>query len=74
MLAGALDREAAADHVIGVIAEGPGSPAPAAMLTTRLHVLDVNEHAPSFHSQPYVVHVAENAPPHTSIVQRESYR
>uniref|UniRef100_A0A2A4JWE1 Uncharacterized protein n=1 Tax=Heliothis virescens TaxID=7102 RepID=A0A2A4JWE1_HELVI len=39
------------------------------MVTTRLHVLDVNEHAPSFHSQPYVVHVAENTPPHSSLVQ-----
>lgn len=42
------------------------------MVMTRLHVLDVNEHAPSFHSQPYVVHVAENTPPHTSLVQRQS--
>lgn len=56
---------------IGIIAEGSGSPAPATMVQTRLHVLDVNEHAPSFHSQPYVVYVAENTPPHTSLVQRK---
>lgn len=55
----------------GIIAEGSGSPAPATMAQTRLHVLDVNEHAPAFHSQPYVVHVAENAPPHTTLVQRK---
>lgn len=54
-----------------MIAEGGGSPAPAAMVVTRLNVLDVNEHAPTFHSQPYVVHLAENAPPHTSVLQRE---
>lgn len=54
-----------------MIIEGEGSPAPATMVITRLHVLDVNEHAPAFHSQPYVVHLAENAPPHTSVVQRE---
>ncbi|CAB3222731.1 unnamed protein product [Arctia plantaginis] len=69
VLSGQLDRETAADHLIGIIAEGAGSPAPATMVMTRLHVLDVNEHAPSFHSQPYVVHVAENTPPHTSLVQ-----
>lgn len=70
VLAGQLDRESAAEHVIGVIAEGWGSPAPSIMVQTRLHVLDVNEHAPAFHSQPYVVHVAENTPPHSSLVQR----
>ncbi|PZC80059.1 hypothetical protein B5X24_HaOG215400 [Helicoverpa armigera] len=64
-----LDRESASEHIIGIIAEGEGSPAPATMVTTCLHVLDVNEHAPSFHSQPYVVHVAENTPPHSSLVQ-----
>ncbi|KAH9632150.1 hypothetical protein HF086_006584 [Spodoptera exigua] len=69
VLAAPLDRETAAEHIIGIIAEGPGSPAPAVMVQTRLHVLDVNEHAPSFHSQPYVVHIAENTPPHSSIVQ-----
>lgn len=62
-------------RVTGVIAEssGGGSPAPATMVVTRLHVLDVNEHAPAFHSQPYVVHLAENTPPHSSVVQREYY-
>ncbi|XP_059061183.1 fat-like cadherin-related tumor suppressor homolog, partial [Achroia grisella] len=69
LLAGQLDREDAQEHVIGIIAEGAGSPAAGVMVQTRLHVLDVNEHAPSFHSQPYVVHVAENAPPHTSLLQ-----
>ncbi|XP_026738536.1 fat-like cadherin-related tumor suppressor homolog [Trichoplusia ni] len=69
VLAGQLDRETATEHLIGIIAEGSGSPAPATMVQTRLHVLDVNEHAPSFHSQPYVVYVAENTPPHTSLVQ-----
>lgn len=70
VLAGQLDRESAAEHLIGVIAEGWGSPAPSVMVQTRLHVLDVNEHAPVFHSQPYVVHVAENTPPHSTLVQR----
>ncbi|KAJ0179077.1 hypothetical protein K1T71_004789 [Dendrolimus kikuchii] len=69
VLAGQLDRETAAEHVIGIIAEGPGSPAPAILVQTRLHVLDVNEHAPAFHSQPYVVHVAENTPAHSSLVR-----
>ncbi|CAK1577864.1 unnamed protein product [Parnassius mnemosyne] len=69
VLAAPLDRETAAEHVIGVIAEGPGSPAPSVMVITKLHVLDVNEHAPSFHSQPYVVHLAENTPPNSNIIQ-----
>ncbi|XP_060800580.1 fat-like cadherin-related tumor suppressor homolog isoform X2 [Amyelois transitella] len=69
LLTGQLDRETTQEHEIGIIAEGPGSPAPATMVQTRLHVLDVNEHAPAFHSQPYVVLLAENAPPHTSVVQ-----
>ncbi|KAI5643562.1 cadherin domain-containing protein [Phthorimaea operculella] len=69
VLAGQLDRETQQDHIIGIIAEGEGSPAPAILLQTKLHVLDVNEHAPAFHSQPYIVHVAENTPPHTSLVQ-----
>ncbi|XP_049865459.1 fat-like cadherin-related tumor suppressor homolog [Pectinophora gossypiella] len=69
VLAGQLDRETAQEHVIGIIAEGSGSPAPATLLQTRLHVLDVNEHAPAFHSAPYVVHVSESTPPHTSLVQ-----
>ncbi|XP_037297103.1 fat-like cadherin-related tumor suppressor homolog isoform X2 [Manduca sexta] len=69
VLAAPLDRETATEHLVGVIAEGGGSPAPAAMLVTRVHVLDVNEHAPAFHSAPYVVHLAENAPPHSSLVQ-----
>ncbi|XP_068628013.1 fat-like cadherin-related tumor suppressor homolog [Battus philenor] len=69
VLAAPLDRETAADHYIGVIAEGAGSPAPAVMVSTRLRVLDVNEHAPTFHSQPYVVHLAENTPPNSYVVQ-----
>ncbi|CAG9791699.1 unnamed protein product [Diatraea saccharalis] len=69
VLAGQLDRETAAEHIIGVIAEGAGSPAPARMVQTRLLVLDVNSHAPAFHSQPYTVLLAETAPPHTSLVQ-----
>ncbi|XP_064074743.1 fat-like cadherin-related tumor suppressor homolog [Vanessa tameamea] len=69
VLAAPLDRETVQEHVIGIIAEGTGSPAPATMVLTRLHVLDVNEHAPSFHSQPYVVHLAENTPPHSSVLQ-----
>ena len=69
ILAAPLDRETAAEHVIGIIAEGAGSPAPATMVVTRLHVLDVNEHAPVFHSQPYVVQLAENTPPHSSVLQ-----
>ncbi|CAG4938447.1 unnamed protein product [Parnassius apollo] len=69
VLVAPLDRAPAAEHVIGVIAEGPGSPAPSVMVITKLHVLDVNEHAPSFHSQPYVVYLAENTPPNSKIIQ-----
>ncbi|XP_039746236.1 fat-like cadherin-related tumor suppressor homolog [Pararge aegeria] len=69
LLAAPLDREAAPDHVIGIIAEDPLDPTLASMVQTRLHVLDVNEHAPAFHSQPYVVQLAENTPPHSSVVQ-----
>ncbi|XP_052738209.1 fat-like cadherin-related tumor suppressor homolog isoform X2 [Bicyclus anynana] len=66
LLAAPLDRERAPDHTVGVVA---GEGALASMVTTRLHVLDVNEHAPSFHSQPYAVTLAENTPPHASVVQ-----
>ncbi|XP_045763036.1 fat-like cadherin-related tumor suppressor homolog isoform X2 [Maniola jurtina] len=69
LLAAPLDRETASEHVIGIIAEDAASPALATMVVTRLHVLDVNEHAPAFHSQPYVVQLAENTPPHSSVVQ-----
>ncbi|XP_047519236.1 fat-like cadherin-related tumor suppressor homolog isoform X1 [Pieris napi] len=69
LLAAPLDRETAQDHIIGIIAEGEGSPAPGTLVQTRLHVLDVNEHAPQFHSQPYMLHLAENTPPHTSLIQ-----
>ncbi|XP_072941689.1 fat-like cadherin-related tumor suppressor homolog isoform X2 [Epargyreus clarus] len=70
LLAAPLDRETAQDHVIGIIAEGvEGAEGVSDMVVTRLHVLDVNEHAPAFHSQPYVVHLAENTPPHSSVVQ-----
>ncbi|XP_041973434.1 fat-like cadherin-related tumor suppressor homolog [Aricia agestis] len=70
LLAAPLDREIAHEHVIGIIAEsGDGEGGAAVMAVTRLHVLDVNEHAPAFHSRPYVVHLAENAPPGTSLVQ-----
>ncbi|CAH2063954.1 unnamed protein product, partial [Iphiclides podalirius] len=79
----ALDREARAEWRVffrmmlilitkgcaGVIAEDEGSPGAAVMAITRVHVLDVNEHAPSFHSQPYVVHLAENTPPNSNIIQ-----
>nr|XP_034825226.1 fat-like cadherin-related tumor suppressor homolog [Maniola hyperantus] len=69
LLAAPLDRETAPLHVIGIIAEDAAAPALATMVVTRLHVLDVNEHAPAFHSQPYVVQLAENTPPHSSVVQ-----
>lgn len=58
----------------GVIAEvgEEGGAAAGVMASTRLRVLDVNEHAPSFHSQPYVVQLAENTPPDSYVVQRKS--
>ncbi|GBP81327.1 Fat-like cadherin-related tumor suppressor homolog [Eumeta japonica] len=71
-LAGALDRETQSVHHIGVLATAAGAEseaAPASMAQVVLHVLDENEHAPVFHSQPYVVYVAENTPPHSSILQ-----
>ncbi|XP_063375219.1 fat-like cadherin-related tumor suppressor homolog [Cydia amplana] len=69
VLSAPLDRESARELPIGILCEGPGSPAPATLLLTTLHVLDVNEHAPTFHSQPYVVHLAENTPPHSTVVR-----
>lgn len=72
LLAAALDREVAAKHRLAVLAEGAGDPAPTVMLFITLHVLDVNDHAPVFHSQPYVLHLAEDTPPQTSILQGTS--
>ncbi|KAI8439842.1 hypothetical protein MSG28_001311 [Choristoneura fumiferana] len=69
VLAGPLDREATPTLALAALCEADGAPL---LLQTTLHVLDVNEHAPVFHSQPYVVHLAENTPPHSSVVQRES--
>ncbi|XP_032512432.2 fat-like cadherin-related tumor suppressor homolog isoform X2 [Danaus plexippus] len=69
VLSAPLDRETAQEHIIGIIAEGSLGSESATMVTTKLHVLDVNEHAPSFHSQPYVVHLAENTPAHSSVLR-----
>ncbi|CAK1553844.1 unnamed protein product [Leptosia nina] len=68
-LSGALDREAAQEYIIGIIAEEEGSPATGTTVQTRLHVLDVNDHAPQFHSQPYGLLLAENTPAHSTLVQ-----
>lgn len=65
-LAAELDRERAVWHHAAVVLERAGA---AHTTLLRLHVLDDNDNAPRFHSHPYRLSVAENTPPHSTLLQ-----
>ncbi|XP_048186973.1 protocadherin gamma-C5 isoform X1 [Perognathus longimembris pacificus] len=58
-----LDREAAPQYTIELLASDAGSPPLHTALTIRLNVSDVNDNAPRFLQQLYTAYVPENRPP-----------
>ncbi|XP_026296983.1 fat-like cadherin-related tumor suppressor homolog isoform X4 [Apis mellifera] len=64
-----LDRESKDNHLIGVLAETDSSPPLTALAEISLQVLDENDHAPKFESNPYGISVAENVEEGTSILK-----
>ncbi|XP_024879658.1 fat-like cadherin-related tumor suppressor homolog isoform X4 [Temnothorax curvispinosus] len=68
-LARPLDRELKDSHLIGVLAETDSSPPLTALAEISLQVLDENDHAPKFESNPYAISLAENIEEGTSILK-----
>ncbi|XP_076376857.1 FAT atypical cadherin kugelei isoform X4 [Megalopta genalis] len=68
-LAKPLDRELKDRHLIGVLAETDSSPPLTALAEISLQVLDENDHAPQFESNPYSISLAENIEEGTSILK-----
>lgn len=68
-LSTALDRETCDTHIITVLASTEASPPVIASTEVIIQVLDINEHAPEFESNPYHVSVAENADKGTSVIR-----
>ncbi|XP_058804510.1 fat-like cadherin-related tumor suppressor homolog isoform X2 [Phymastichus coffea] len=64
-----LDREIRDSYLIGVLAETDSSPPLTALAEISLQVLDENDHAPKFESNPYTVVVAENIDEGTAILK-----
>lgn len=65
----ALDREIRDHHLIGILAETDSSPPLTALAEISLQVLDENDHAPKFESNPYVLNLAENIEEGTTILK-----
>ncbi|XP_076646631.1 FAT atypical cadherin kugelei isoform X8 [Halictus rubicundus] len=68
-LAKPLDRELKDSHLIGVLAETDSSPPLTALAEISLQVLDENDHAPQFESNPYSISLAENIEEGTLILK-----
>jgi protocadherin Fat 1/2/3 len=68
-LSASLDREVKDSYMIGVLAETDSSPPLTALAEISLQVLDDNDHAPKFESNPYSIAVAENIEEGTSILK-----
>lgn len=68
-LAKPLDFEFQASHVIGVLALTDSSPPLTALVEIVLQVLDENDHAPHFESNPYILNLAENVDEGTSVLK-----
>nr|5T9T_A Chain A, Protocadherin gamma B2-alpha C [Mus musculus]5T9T_B Chain B, Protocadherin gamma B2-alpha C [Mus musculus] len=64
-----LDREAIPEYNVTIVAADRGKPPLSSNVIITLHISDVNDNAPVFHQASYLVHVAENNPPGTSIAQ-----
>ncbi|XP_036704140.1 protocadherin gamma-B4 isoform X13 [Balaenoptera musculus] len=66
---GVLDREQTPEYNITITATDRGKPPFSSSSSITLHIGDVNDNMPVFERASYVVHVAENNPPGTSITQ-----
>ncbi|XP_047411321.1 protocadherin gamma-B4 isoform X18 [Sciurus carolinensis] len=64
-----LDREKNPEYNITVTATDRGKPPLSSSSSVTLHIGDVNDNAPVFHQDSYVVYIAENNPPGASIAQ-----
>lgn len=73
-LARPLDFETQVSHLIGIIAETDSSPPLTAFVEITLQVLDENDHAPHFESNPYIVDLAENTEEGTSILKGKTLK
>lgn len=72
-LAKPLDFEYQASHIIGVLALTDSSPPLTAFTEIVLQVLDENDHAPRFESNPYILNLAENVDEGTSVLKGETH-
>ncbi|XP_037364994.1 protocadherin gamma-B6 isoform X29 [Talpa occidentalis] len=66
---GALDREQTQEYNVTITATDRGKPPLSSSTTITVHITDVNDNAPVFQQASYLVHVAENNPPGSSIAQ-----
>ncbi|XP_075852270.1 protocadherin gamma-B5 isoform X16 [Microcebus murinus] len=66
---GTLDREQNPEYNVTIIATDKGKPPLSSSSSVTLHIGDVNDNAPVFHQDSYLVEVAENNPPGVSIAQ-----
>lgn len=64
-----LDREEQDVHIIAVLAETESSPPLTALTEVTLNVLDENDHAPEFETDPYKITLAENVEEGTSFLK-----
>lgn len=69
VLARPLDFESHSFHMVGILAETESSPPLTALANVMLQVLDENDHAPHFESNPYVLDLAENVGEGVSILK-----
>ncbi|XP_078509585.1 protocadherin alpha-7-like isoform X4 [Lissotriton helveticus] len=64
-----LDREAASEYNVTVVATDGGSPSRSAMKTIVVSVSDVNDNPPAFSESSYVISVPENNVPGSHVLQ-----
>ena len=69
MILGRLDRETKAVHQLTFLAETKTSPTLNSYFTLTVQVLDSNDNAPEFQSDPYDIMVSEALAPGTDVVQ-----
>ncbi|XP_006866306.1 PREDICTED: protocadherin gamma-B2 [Chrysochloris asiatica] len=66
---GTLDREQIPEYNITIMATDRGKPPLSSSTSLTVHIGDVNDNTPAFHQSTYLVHVAENNQPGSSIAQ-----
>ncbi|XP_047411320.1 protocadherin gamma-B5 isoform X17 [Sciurus carolinensis] len=64
-----LDRELTPEYNVTITATDRGKPPLSSSIKVTLNIGDVNDNAPVFHQDSYVVYIAENNPPGASIAQ-----